>query len=280
MRAGPLSDPKVISLLNAYFVPVYISNEDYDERGSAPKEEKKEHDRIYHQALEAKLSAGTVHVYILTPEGKVLDSRHVAKAAEPGEVARLLESVVGKLKTPPGEPLAQPAPQSAPKGASPGSLVLHLTARGKGCSWEDFPSESWIVLERAQAAKLLPPGEAVPGSSWEIDHGVSESILRHFFPQTENNDASPKRILDQSLKANLISVKDGVAHARLEGKVKLKHNFYPGRDDGRLVEAAVTGYVDFEPAVGGTPGRVRSLRLVTGKATYGPGTISVSVRSM
>src|SRR5215510_5810809 len=145
MRAGPLSAAKVISLLNAHFVPVYVSNEDYDEKGSAPSEEKKELRRIYHEALEAKLSAGTVHVYILAPDGKVLDSRHVAKAAEPGEVTRLLESVVGKLKTPAGKPVVTPAPQSTPSGASLGSLVLHLTARGKGCSWEDFPSESWIV---------------------------------------------------------------------------------------------------------------------------------------
>ena len=35
MRAGPLSNDKVISLLNAYYVPVFISNEDYDEKGQA-----------------------------------------------------------------------------------------------------------------------------------------------------------------------------------------------------------------------------------------------------
>jgi hypothetical protein len=35
MRAGPLSNEKIIALLNAYFVPVYLSNEDYAKDGSA-----------------------------------------------------------------------------------------------------------------------------------------------------------------------------------------------------------------------------------------------------
>ena len=40
MRAGPLSDARVIALLNRAFVCVYAVNEDYRPKGCAPDEEK------------------------------------------------------------------------------------------------------------------------------------------------------------------------------------------------------------------------------------------------
>ena len=39
MRASSLANDKVISLINRYYVPVYISNEDYARTGSAPADE-------------------------------------------------------------------------------------------------------------------------------------------------------------------------------------------------------------------------------------------------
>jgi len=54
MRAGPLSNSTVISLLNRYFVPVYAVNEDYRDGGAQPPEEKAEYNRIYKEALAAK----------------------------------------------------------------------------------------------------------------------------------------------------------------------------------------------------------------------------------
>ena len=69
MRAGPLSDDKVISTLNAYYVPVFTSNEDYEADGKASKEEKDELRRVYHGALKAKMPAGSVCTYLLGPDG-------------------------------------------------------------------------------------------------------------------------------------------------------------------------------------------------------------------
>ena len=56
----------------------------------------------------------------------------------------------------------------------------------------------------------------------------------------------------------------------------MTHRFYPGREDGNIVDATVVGYLDFEPATR----RVRRLRLVTDRASYGQGRwTSPSVRS-
>jgi hypothetical protein len=275
MRAGPLSDEKVISLLNRYFVPVYVVNEDYEKNGSAPPEEKAERNRIWREALQAKLPSGTVHVYVLHPsDAKVFNSMHVARAAETPRLVAMLEDAIAKLNVPEGKPVVKVVPQSAAPEAAPDALVLHLTARGfnKG-SWREFPSENWMTFSRDEWAKFT--GKAEVGSSWEIDKDVAAKLLTHFYPQTENNDVSTNRIDQQSLKATVISVKNGVARARVDGSLKMKHTFYPNRDDNNFVDATVVGYVDFEPGK-----RIQSLRIVTDRAIYGKEGFGVAAQSL
>jgi hypothetical protein len=78
------------------------------------------------------------------------------------------------------------------------------------------------------------------------------------------------------LRGTIESIKDGGTRARIEGHARMSHRFYPGRDDGNMVDAAVVGYLDFEPATR----RVLRLRLVTDGASYGKGTLDVAVRSI
>src|SRR5436190_21496441 len=94
MRAGPLSNSKVISLLNRFFVPVYAVNEDYRDGGVAPVADRAEYNRIFKQSLAAGISTGTVHVYILSPEGIPVDSLHVATAAKTERLIDLLERII------------------------------------------------------------------------------------------------------------------------------------------------------------------------------------------
>ena len=98
MRAGPLSNTNVVALLNRHFVPVYVVNEDYARKGSAPAEEKSELQAIFKQGHAAKKSVGSVHVYILNAEGNLIDSMHVAEAAKTKQLAALLEKTVADLK--------------------------------------------------------------------------------------------------------------------------------------------------------------------------------------
>src|SRR5213596_2194087 len=116
MRAGPLSNPKAIELLNGYFVPVYTSNDFISGPTDSLKEEQKERERVYRAFLEAKMSAGSVHVYVLSPEAIPLGSLHVAHACEKGsttgkdQTQLLLEKTVRDLKVAKGEPLVAPRP--------------------------------------------------------------------------------------------------------------------------------------------------------------------------
>src|SRR6266542_2937017 len=223
MRAGPLSNNRVISLLNRFFVPVYAANEDYREGGAQPAEEKAEYNRIFKEAHAAKLSVGTVHVYVLSPAGHPVDSLHVATAAKTDRLIDLLERTVEKLHVREGKAVVLPATQSAPPKCASDSLVLHLTSRsldGKG-AWSDFPVEDWIVLGRDDWENLMPRSQVQVGDSWEVDNKISARLLNHFYPPTENNDVSKNRIERQSLKAAVVSLHDGVARARIEGELKM-----------------------------------------------------------
>jgi hypothetical protein len=276
MRAGPLSSPKVIDLLNGAFVPVFAVNEDYREEGAAPESDKAEYRRIYREALDAKLSAGTVHAYVVDTSGHPIDSLHVADAAQPDRLAAMLERVIRARKLVKGPTLIPPCTLSAPPSCAAGSLVLHLTARGHGNSWDGFPSENWIVLDRKQLEGLLPERKAAPGCAWDVREDVATAILTHFYPQTENNDVSTHTFERRRLRGTIESVTDGIAHARIAGEVRMTHQFYPGRKDGNIVDAHAVGYVDFDPATR----RVERLRLLTDRASYGTGTLDVAVRSV
>jgi hypothetical protein len=268
MRAGPLSNETVSDTLNRYFVPVYTSNEDYRDGGAAPPEERAAYQKIYRAALEKKLSAGTVHAYVLSPDGEPVDSLHVADAARGDNTLKILRRAVERFHTPPGEALVTPKAQSAPPKPTDGSLVLHLTARAEGTnpsddSWHAYPSEDWIVLTPADQKKLAPEAGVSAGKTWEIDREVAEKVLTHFYPQTENNDVRKNKIERIALKATALSADGGVTRARLDGDLRVRHPFYH-KDTPDMVDATVVGYVEFEPQ----GGRVRQLKLATAKATY------------
>src|SRR5262249_10555623 len=206
MRAGPLSNAKTIELLNAYFVPVYTSNDEIVGAADFITKEQAERDRVYRAFLDAKLPAGSVHVYVLSPDAKPLGSIHVAHAGDKDKLTGkdqtqlLLEKTVADLRVEKGKPVATPRPQSAPPKRPADALLLHLTARKlvqKG-SWNEFPSEDWIVLEAEHWHKLLPAGDPKVGDSWTVDQAVSTPILTRFFPQTECCTAKDSVLLSET----------------------------------------------------------------------------------
>jgi hypothetical protein len=237
------------------------------------------------------LSVGTVHAYILAANGQPLDSLHVAQAG-PEHVIAMLQNSIAALKLPKGQPVVKPAPLSVAPKANADAVVLHLTARylvargqanarkeidddfvplmpalggEKSGQWSALPSEDWIVLNRVQWLKLLPEQPVKIGASWDLDRAVASQVLTRFYPTTENNDLSTNRIDEQALKGTVLSIKDGIVRARLDGALKMKHSFYPRRDDKNTVEATLLGDIEFDA---GKP-NIRALRLVTDRATYG-----------
>ena len=271
MRAGPLSDRRVIDTLNRSFVCVYLNNEDYlAPDGKAPAEERAEMQRIRQEGFAKNLPVGNVRSWVLSPDGHAFDMlTHTSKTLA------MLQHAVAEFKPAPGKPVVPPTAQSAPPTAPAGAVVMHLIARGddRG-SWGQFPAENWIVLDRADWWKLMPRGQVWIGTSWELDRTISARILTYFYPQTENNDAALGRLQEYGLVAKVISVADGQATARIDGWVRMLHTFYPGRNDPQPLAAAVVGVMTFGPD------RIPSIQLVTTHAQHGMRPFTVAVRTV
>ena len=275
MRAGPLSNPHIIDFLNRNFVSVYVVNDEYGGKGSAPADERKELERIRHEGYAKKLSVGTVHAYVLTPDGHTNDSLHVASAADGSKTWAMLQRAAAQFKPVPGRPVVPPAPQSTPPASPADAITLHLVSRADARgSWGEFPAENWIVLTNEDWPKLLPTGDVSPGQTWELDRAVSARILTYFYPQTENNDARIDRIQQHSLTAKVLTVKDGLVTARIDGFVRMLHVFYPGRQNAEPLGAEVVGVLTF------APGKPPSLQLATTQAQHGQRPFKVAVRTV
>jgi hypothetical protein len=314
MRASSLSNARVIDLLNQYFIPAHADGVYYEANGNVPADEKAAYERIFQEFHRLNkqnqdvgkpvLSVGTVHAYVLSADGKPFDSLHVGQAT-PERVIGMLEHAIREWKLPPGKPVIKATPQSTAPHGNADSLVLHLTARylvprkqpgarqdvagdfvpaaprlgsARSGQWDALPSEDWIEWTPADWRKLLPAGDVAVGSSWDIDSDLTRRLLTRFYPTTENNDLSSNRIDRQRLRATIVSVRDGIVRAHIDGSLKMKHAFYPHRDDQNFVDAKIIGYMDFELA---TP-RIVGLRLVTDEATYGGNShhFGVAVRSV
>lgn len=286
MRASSLSSAKVIDLLNSYFVPVSLRNQDFDDEGAAPADEKSEKARIYRDALKAGMHAGSVCVYLVSAEGRPMA---VAPANEdlvydPDRLAELMLQVVRQLNVVKAKPSVAAKPHSPAPRESDGSLVLHIVARylerkGDECvpfdvkavlgtkdggNWANLPSQEWVVLSRPEWTGLLPRGEVRVDSSWKPSEDVTAKLLRHFYPPTENTDLKKNRVEKLVIQARVESIERGIARARLDGRMRMKHPFYH-QDDNNFVEADLVGYVGFKT----NTREIKSLRLVTENGRYG-----------
>lgn len=288
MRAGPLSNPKVIAILNAYFVCVYTSNDAIPGDTETVKKEQAERQRIRVDFLKAKLGVGDVSPYLLKPDGTPHSRLSIGPACEKDNLLQLLEKCVADLKPAKGDPIVKPVPQSKAPEAPAGALVLSVVARklAPKYSWNEFPSEDWMVLGRDQWQKLLPADGAKPGATYEIDKEVAAALLTHFFPQTEVCTASEDKLFapdgpykhrleKHALTATVLTQQEGTIRVRLDGHLKLFHKFYPGHDDQNAVTATVVGYIEVDAA----KRKIVAFRLVTEQATYAKTPIGVAVKN-
>jgi len=287
LRAGPLSDDKVIALLNGYFVPVYAPYASEETASVVSAEEEGEIQRIWRESLERKVGYGMVHVYLLEPAtGHPFDSMGVVKASVTNNLLDLLGKAIERYKVKEGKPLVKPGRQVFPPQVPPESLVLHLIARDLGClkpgpaeprsrdcnvgNWKEFAAENSIVLEKSEWSKLAPaPGAA----SWKVPEEIASKILVYFYPQLEANVVSNHRVNEGALKASVVSAAQGIVRVRLDGNLTLKRNQEP---NAVFVEAPLAGYYDYDPA----RRRILNFRLMTESGKCGSRSFGVAVRSV
>jgi len=288
LRAGPLSDDKVINLLNGCFIPVYAPYTSEETASVVSTEEEKEIQRIWREGLEKKLGYGMVHVYLLEPgTGAVFSSLGVVKASVTNNLLDLLGKAVEKFKVKEGKPAVKPGRQVFPAKVASDALLLHLTARDQGClrkettvfspredctvgGWKDFASENSIVLEKAEWTKLTPPANQ---KSWTLDQEIVSKFLIYFYPQVEANVVANHRVNEAPLKATIVSSDKDNVRIKLEGVLKMKRVQDP---NAIFVDAPLTGYIDYDPS----KRRIKTLRLMTESGKCGDRTFGVALRSV
>jgi len=256
-----------------------MSNQNPGPFGPPSPEARAEVRRIYADFIARKLGAGDVHVYLLRPDGTSLGGMDPGQFADAEQMRRALTDAVRQLGTAPGAPVVKPRPQSVPPQSSPDDLVLHLVARSQsvGGSWHEVPSENWAVLTRAEWMQLLPRDPPRPGVSWELGTDLTRKLLGRFYPQTEETTNRDRNRIDLArLQCTITTVSGEMVRARMDGAVRMKHAFYPGKDHEDYVEAKVAGFVDFAT---GTP-RIERLRLVSEKAAYMGTPFDAALRSV
>jgi hypothetical protein len=270
-----------------------VKNKDYAADGPAPEAEKAELLRIRREGAEAGMSGGW-YSWVLDADGRPLPPHQASTSALAEPLIAMLEFHASELKVPEGKPVAVPRVQSRAPQHTPGELVLHLTARYLERRGDDYvppllelgrsknyfcrgcPAENWLVFERAQWMKFLVSGDLKPGTTWTIDPQTAAIVFLHCYPPTEDNQVGRNQIEQGTLTATVVAVREGVVRARLDGTLRMKHRFAPEKDDNKFVDATVTGFVDFDVS----PPRIRTLQMVSTRASYGKSEFGVAVRSV
>ncbi len=223
-------------------------------------------------------------VYILKPDGHALNGSDIGSATDTRKMIARLEEDARILHVALGAPVVMSRSVSVSPKAAPDALVLHLTSRADGTgpaggSWHEFPSENWIVFDRAEWMKLVPGGTPRLGATYEVSRQPAAKLVVYFYPQTEqteDNSIDRNRIDSMRLQATVVAISGSIVRARLDATLRMKHTLYPGKDDGNFVDATAQGYLEVERRGSRPP----TLELVTDRATYGSTGFGVAVRSV
>src|SRR6516164_8718777 len=118
MRVSSLSDERVIALLTKYFVPAWVSRDDYqlDPRG---KDEQAELERIDGERHRRGLEGGTVCVFVLDSDGSVLATQRVQLAYKPENLVPFLDKIIADKKLTPRDAEAIRASTARSSAAKP-----------------------------------------------------------------------------------------------------------------------------------------------------------------
>src|SRR5262249_4050578 len=148
MRTGPFSDDRVIALLRRYFVPVWLSSDEYGQPlDPADRAEWK------------RMARGNIMVYLIARDGTVLERMAVTQALQTERnLLPMLEKVVKDRKVKPRAADAIRA-TAAPVRPVPGpkkknGLVLHVWTNG---GHDQRTADEWVELAPTEWAALAPP---------------------------------------------------------------------------------------------------------------------------
>jgi hypothetical protein len=253
-----------VDLITRYFVPVWVSNDDYG-RAKKSGSEREELERVKRLAAARKLANGDVNVYLLDAGGEVITSMGVAKAMEAQNLLPLLQKAITEKNLKPRDPDAIRAaavpPLAVPEAKIEDGLLLHVFTRylsgGEKGNTDDF-----VELAPNEWAGLIPPADAKIGASWDVPKVTVEKIFRYCYPGVCHYDAKDSKIRTGRLQATVSAISANEIQMTLKGDLDLDHS-RDGNIDGR-VTAKLIGVASYDR---GTKA-ISSLQIVSEQGEY------------
>lgn len=249
MRASSLSNVRVIELVSRYFVPVWVSRDNY-QLGTRPAAEWLELRRLDRETKQRGLKGGTVCVYVMAADGTVLATLPVHQAHDPKNLVPFLQQIIDKEKLAPRNPEAVQASAVPRKPVAPktkGGVVLHVRTKNEGARKGYGVSEDWVQLTAEEWKALLPAKDAKAGATRKVPDKVADKLFQYFYPPGPNWKIKDSTIKERSLTATLISATDKEVRVGLRGSVTVSHPF-GDKDTPGEVTAKVVGVLHYDPA--------------------------------
>lgn len=260
MRASSLSDKTIVDLLSRYFIPVWLSTDDFD---LVPKDraEADEYWRYRKLAKEQGLCAGNVQIYLILPDGKLLTTLHVTKASQPETLRALLQKTVEDNKLEPRAAEGRGGAAVRPRQRAKDAAEFHVAARNVGLRAGTGLSECWVPMTVEETTNFVPR-QARADFSWEVPAATANKLYLQFFPPGPNYKPDGS-VASSSLTATVAAVDGDRVLVRLRGKVHLKHRV-GGKDTDGDIRARVSGYA----LVDAKAKKLSELGMVTDEAEF------------
>jgi hypothetical protein len=262
MRVSSLSDERIIRLLSRSFVSVWLSRDHYQMAAPA-KAERAELDRLDRERGKRKMPGGTVCVFAVAADGRLLATLAVHQASKPENLLAFLEKIVADQRPAPrpaggGGPAVAPLPRPVP----PGKLRLSIWARYTGGPNRGFGSDS-LDLDKAEWSAFVPDGKPRVGASWKVDEKVTNKLFQLCYPPGPHYKAADCKVVAGRLDARVVAVSAAEVRIELKGQLALRYPYSGAATDGR-VSAKLFGIVRYDRR----RGAITSLRLASEEASY------------
>lgn len=242
MRVSSLSDRRVIELISKYFVPAWVSRDFYQIEGDH-RDEEAEILRLDRERRQRGLEGGTVCVFLVAADGRVLATQRVQRACKPDNLLPFLQKTVADRKLKPRAEEAIRASAAKTRDVKPkteNGRFIHIWTR-LDTGGNRGLSNDRVELTAAEWKTFLPPADAKPGTTWRIPEKIGHKLFQYGYPPDPHWMAKDCKVLKGSLKATLAALSEREARIQLAGEMKLSFphgTAAAGRITARLVGTA------------------------------------------
>jgi hypothetical protein len=238
MRVSSLSDPRVLELLTKYYVPVWLSRDDY-QREKRSRDEQAELSRLDAERAKRKMEGGTVCVFLVAPNGDVLATQRVLLAYQAETLIPFLKKTIADLKVEPRDPEAirtsiAEATEAKPKTKTKDGRFVHIWTRVDNGNDNRGLSNDRVELTAEELKAFLPPAAAQPGASWTIPQEIAGKLFQYGYPPGPYWDVKECKVKRAMLTATLASASEKEAYLDLSGAMELS---FP---DGKPTQGRIT----------------------------------------